>query len=71
MLVDPETLVLTADPRGAEPSVIPGVSQAELDAMLENIRWFSRLSLSQKLSASLAQQRRARRLMQDAERRGG
>lgn len=52
-----EGLVLSADPRGAEPSVIEGVSRAELLEMQDNIRWFGRLTVAQKLEAG----RRARR----------
>ena len=65
-----ETLMLAADPRGAEASIIAGVSVAELETMLENIRWFSRLSLGQKLAMSELHQRRARRLVKDGETRG-
>lgn len=71
MVVDKETLVLTADPRGAEPSDIPGASIAELEAMLENIRWFSRLSLGRKLAVSALHSRRASRLAQRTENDGG
>lgn len=52
-----EGLVLRADPRGAEPSEVEGVSRAELLEMQDNIRWFGRLTIAQKLEAG----RRARR----------
>lgn len=55
--------MLRADPRGAEPSPVAGLSVAELEEIQENIRWFSRLSVSEKLALSQAQQRRARQIV--------
>jgi len=68
-LVD-DALTLRADPRGAAPSPLAGVSVAELETMLDDIRWFSSLSLGQVLAASQAHQRRARRLIDNAARDG-
>jgi hypothetical protein len=61
-LVD-EALELRADPRGGAPSPIEGVTLAELESMLEKIRWFSHLSVSEKLALSQLHQRRARRFI--------
>jgi len=59
-LVD-DDLVLRANPRGSEPSPIPGVSRAELASMLDDIRWFSRLSVSERLHVAAEFRRWARR----------
>ena len=62
--------VYRPDPKGAEPSPVAGLSQAEFDAIADNIRWFSRLTLSQQLRAIARNQRRTRRLLRLAERAG-
>ncbi len=60
---------LRADPAGAAASPILGVSQAELEEIQANIRWFSALTLDEKLAIS----RRARAWAREAMRatRGG
>jgi hypothetical protein len=58
-----ETDVLVADPAGARPSPIPGMSLAEFDEIRANIEWFSALSLDDKLAASRKAQRWAREVL--------
>lgn len=57
-----EAAPLRADPRGGEPSAVPGLSVAELAEIAENLRWFSRLSTSQKLALAAAHRARVRAL---------
>lgn len=55
-------LTLSSAPQGCEPSELEGVSRAELITMIDQIRWFSRLSAARRLAVANAYRRRVQKL---------